>query len=266
MKRFTDSEQFQDKWFRSLSPDAKLLWFYICHECDNSGVWERDDGLFAFLTGVTSKVEDLLEQLGTRIETLSASKILVPKYVVFQNRTALSRDCPPHRHTLRLLEKHGLQQDTNGLIVQLKGLPKVNGSVLKGETQSKGLPNPLGKGRGKGKGKGRVELEVELDIENKEKRGTGKRTIPETPEILDDPAFHDAWEAYLRHRRQNRWPTHKKDTLANMFEDFASWGLEETVKALRESIRQGWRGVFRQKNEKPQKMEPDRDYENGLKF
>ena len=91
----------------------------------------------------------------------------------------------------------------------------------------------------------------------------GEKTIPEA---LDDPAFHEAWEAYLEHRRQNRWATHKKHTLANMFEDFETWGLDETIKALYESIRQGWRGVFRPKSDKPNRMEPDRDYENGLKI
>ena len=258
MKRFTDSDLFRDPWFRALSPDAKMLWMFLCHECDNSGVWERDEGLFMFLSGVSSEFVNLLEELGDRILLISDDKILVPKFVLFQNRSNLSNDCPPHRHTLRLLEKHGLEQDDSGTIIQLKGLAKGNGRVTKGlakgnDTLSKGLANPLGIGTGKGKGKGNI----------KEKGGMGEKTIPEA---LDDPAFHEAWEAYLEHRRQTRWATHKKNTLANMFEDFETWGLDETIKALNESIRQGWRGVFPPKSDKPNRMEPDRDYENGLKI
>ena len=42
-KRYVESTQFTDPWFRRLSPEAKLFWHFLTLHCDHSGVWERDD-------------------------------------------------------------------------------------------------------------------------------------------------------------------------------------------------------------------------------
>ena len=40
--RFTKSDKWQDPWFRRLKPIAKLLFLYICDNCDWGGFWEID--------------------------------------------------------------------------------------------------------------------------------------------------------------------------------------------------------------------------------
>ena len=260
MKRFTDSDKWQDPWFRKLHPDAKLLWFFLCDKCDHAGVWEIDEDSFQFHSGTTCRIDSLWDAFGDRVQTLGENKVYLPKFILYQQGGLLSEAKAPHRGILKLMEKHGLEIDENGITeprVKLslgKAKGKANLSLSKAKPNlNQGLTKALVTGNGKGKGKGK----------NKEKGGMGEKTIPEA---LDDPAFHEAWEAYLEHRRQNRWATHKKNTLANMFEDFETWGLDETIKALNESIRQGWRGVFPPKSDKPNRMEPDRDYDNALKI
>jgi hypothetical protein len=240
-KRFTDASKWQDPWFRQLTPTAKVFYLFLLDNVDTAGVWDRDDALFQFLSGCPVEVDAHLEELEGRIVTLSDGKILVPKFVKFQNRTKLSQDCPPHRQILRLLDKHGLVQDASGLIILSKGFAKGKG------TQGKGLPNPLGIGKGIGIGKG---------------KGDARGGIPPA---LDDPAFHEAWESYLEHRRQNKWGKLKQATITAKFKEFVEWGLEATVQALQEAVRQGWRGVFRQTQTGTQKDE-DRDYANAADF
>jgi len=49
-KRFTDSTKWASKpWFRKLSPNAKLLWLYICDTCDVAGVIDLDLEMASFL-------------------------------------------------------------------------------------------------------------------------------------------------------------------------------------------------------------------------
>lgn len=47
-KRFTDTEKWNDPWFRNMSNEHKLLWYYLCDNCDNAGIWKVDFGMAEF--------------------------------------------------------------------------------------------------------------------------------------------------------------------------------------------------------------------------
>ena len=252
-KRFTDALKWQDPWFRTLAPTTKVFWLFLLDCVDASGVWERDDALFHFLSGTADDVEAHLDALEGRIVTLPDGKILVPKFVKFQNRSLLTQECPPHRQALRLLEKHGLQQDASGIVTLCKGFPKGSQRVSKGfgkgkENLSKGLPKPLGKGKGKGKGKGRG--------------GAGGDDLPQE---LNDPRFIKAWEAWLELRKKKRWGKLLPETIKLKFKDFIEWGLEGAIESLKKSTLNEWRGIFPPStNTKPK--DTDDDYDNAADF
>ena len=250
MKRFTDAHKWQDAWFRQLTPSAKVLWLFLLDRVDAAGVWERDDQLFQFLSGCPQEVESLLLELADRVKALDGGKVLVPKFVNYQQGKRLSGESPPHRQILRLLDKHGLQQAESGLVTlalpQAKGSDRVAKDKANGSpSKSEGLENPLGNSKGKGKGI--------------KEGGTGE-TIPQE---LDHPSFHEAWENYLQLRRQNRWGKFKATTLAAKFKEFTAWGLAATVLALQTSVKQGWRGVFLQNQGAAAGQDTDQDYENA---
>ena len=254
-KRFTDACKWQDPWFRTLAPTTKVFWLFLLDAVDASGVWDRDDALFHFLSGTTDDVESHLDALDCRIVTLPDGKILVPKFVKFQNRTHLTEECPPHRQALRLLEKHGLEQDANGIVILTIGLAKGYQRVSKGfpkgkQTLTKGLPKPLGIGKGNGKGKG---------------KGGAGGGLDDLPPELNDPRFTDAWKAWLKLRKKKRWGKLLPETIITKFKDCMAWGLEGAIESLERSTSNEWRGLFPpQTNQKP--TDTDEDYDNAADF
>jgi hypothetical protein len=53
MKRFTETQKWDDPWFRDLPPKLKLAFLFIIDACDNAGFWEVDFSGMAFKTGMT---------------------------------------------------------------------------------------------------------------------------------------------------------------------------------------------------------------------
>ena len=41
-KRMTDTDKWKKRFVRDLSPQHKLLWFYILDDCNHAGIWEVD--------------------------------------------------------------------------------------------------------------------------------------------------------------------------------------------------------------------------------
>ena len=41
-KRFADTDIWRQSWFVDLSPESKLVWFYLVSKCDTVGIWKID--------------------------------------------------------------------------------------------------------------------------------------------------------------------------------------------------------------------------------
>lgn len=106
LKRFTETTKWNDPWFMGLSLEAKLLWLYLCDNCDNAGVIDFNAKLAAVQIGKTME-EHHFAELVDRIQRLPTGKIWVPKFVKFQFGT-LSPNCKPHASVLSLIESHHL--------------------------------------------------------------------------------------------------------------------------------------------------------------
>jgi len=61
--RFTMTEKWRDKWFRHLSLEGKLLFVYLCDNCDIAGFWEKDFELASFETGLPTAKDDEFKEL-----------------------------------------------------------------------------------------------------------------------------------------------------------------------------------------------------------
>lgn len=111
MKRFTETQKWEDPWFRRLSPEMKLLWQWLLDRCDNAGIIDPDLELASFQIGYQYPL-DTLSGFGERIEMLPCGKWFIPKFIAFQYGM-LSKDCKAHRPIFLSLQKH-----------EVKGYPK----------------------------------------------------------------------------------------------------------------------------------------------
>ena len=133
MRRLTDPDKWADPWFRRLVPSSKIFFLYLLDRVDWAGVWEKDFELFAFDTGIDICEDALLEDLGDRVVVLDERRILLPNFVRFQqNERDLSPSNPAHRHIIRLLKKHRLEQTETFLVFPA--------SMLTNEAPPKTLP------------------------------------------------------------------------------------------------------------------------------
>ncbi len=113
MKRFTETNKWEDPWFRKLNPEMKLLWAWLLDSCDNAGVIDLDIELASFQIGYTYPM-DTLSEFAHRVIKLECGKFFIPKFIEFQYGN-LSRECKAHNPIFSSLEKHGLKGYPKGI-------------------------------------------------------------------------------------------------------------------------------------------------------
>ena len=92
--------------------------------------------------------------------------------------------------------------------------------------------------------------------QNKKRREEDKKNPPNPPAggadvvlpaALDTEAFRAAWDEYLAYRRERRLPAMRPRTVAAKLAEMATWGEPTAREAIRQSIANGWQGVFEPK-------------------
>jgi uncharacterized phage protein (TIGR02220 family) len=106
MKRFTDTNEWFDPWYRKLSPKAKHLKKFLWDHCDCAGVVGVD------LESVTFHVGELIEEkhlteLGSWLNKLPNGQYVIPSFINFQCGE-LSATCPAHKPVIKAVASHGL--------------------------------------------------------------------------------------------------------------------------------------------------------------
>jgi len=117
-KRFTETLKWDDPWFRALSPDAKLLWFWLVDKCDNAGIITPDFALCEFQTGIKRAFERMAE-IESRVSVIGNGRFFIHKFIEFQHGS-LSRACKAHNPAFQSLEKNGMLDEND----QIKEYPK----------------------------------------------------------------------------------------------------------------------------------------------
>lgn len=105
-KRFTDTDKWKKNSFSELSPIMKLVWVYLCDNCDHAGIWEANFKLLSFQLGCEVTREEFEQAFGDKIKFISTAKVFIPSFVEFQYGE-LSQDNRAHLSVIRKLEKEG---------------------------------------------------------------------------------------------------------------------------------------------------------------
>ena len=77
-KRFTDTEKWKKPFIRGLQGAYKLLWLYICDDCDHAGVWQVD-------------IDVAQIRIGEKIDLKEAIKTFDEKIIIFDKGNKVLR-------------------------------------------------------------------------------------------------------------------------------------------------------------------------------
>lgn len=150
MKRFTESQKWDDPWFRELAGSHKLVFLYILDRCNNAGFWEVDQAALAFHTKLEPKhFEGAFKALERGLQGASGW-VWVKNFLKHQKNDQLNPANPAHRQIIALLKD------------QAERFPDSKSLLPKGAT--KGLQSPIGIGKGKGKGIGPEPTPLQIRV------------------------------------------------------------------------------------------------------
>ena len=118
-KRMTDSDIWDDPWYRKLPCLYKELWRFLCDKCDAAGVWKVDLEMAGFFLGEPISEKRALELFNSdkeRVAILDCGKWFITGFIDFQygGMDNLSRGCNPHKPIFDSIERHGLERVNKG--------------------------------------------------------------------------------------------------------------------------------------------------------
>lgn len=232
MKRFTETQKWNDPWFRKLTPTEKSFWGWALDYCDAAGVIKIDWDLASFQVG--EKIDDtILINFDDKIEKLTDGKYLIINFIEMQYPRGLSKNCKPHMAVFSSIEKHGIKDRLFNLI---KGLTNSN---KKSNNTNKGLTKSLLSVQDKDKDKEKIK--------DKE-RGVGETNDTIIPSNLNDPKFLEIWGEWVSYRKKLKSCKDWNVLFSNQLSILSEWGIEKSVLAIRQSLAGGWQGIFEPKN------------------
>ena len=112
VKIFSETNKWNDLWFRNLTPVEKLIYLYVCDRCDHAGIWEFDPDMLILHTKIDFINEDSwLEAFSPKIEKLPNGKWWIKNYITFQNPKGISRKFKHCNPIYASLEKNGIDPE-----------------------------------------------------------------------------------------------------------------------------------------------------------
>ena len=158
-KRFTDTEKWKKPFIRGLQGAYKLLWLYICDDCDHAGIWQVDMDVAQIRIGDKIDLKEAIKNLDDKIIIFdNGNKWFIPSFIEFQYPSGLNPDNRAHNSILILLEKYNLLN-----------------------SQNKPLTRPLQGCKDKDKD---MDMDMDKDMD-KEAKKIKKNEIPDLKEFLD---------------------------------------------------------------------------------
>lgn len=114
-KRFTDTEIWNDPWYREMKTEGKIFWSFLKDRCDAAGFWKKDYKLASFQCGIEIS-DELLRQLNEGKERVKdhGEHLEIVQFVEFQYGV-LKDEVKPHRPILRLMENYKLKGYRKGI-------------------------------------------------------------------------------------------------------------------------------------------------------
>jgi hypothetical protein len=239
-KRFTDTEKWKKPFIRGLQGPYKLLWLYICDDCDHAGVWQVDLEVAEIRIGEKINRIEALKSFGDKIVMFDdGNKWFIPSFIEFQYPSGLNPDNRAHSSIIHLLEKYNLTK-----------------------TQNKPLVSPS---------QGRKDMDMVMDMDkDKDKEGKSEKIKMAFCGEEIESAW-ESWKEYKQVQYKFKYKTLKSEQAAfDELVELSGKDLGTALKIIKQSMAKGWKGLFALKNEMPaqvtrQKSWYEQDLENKRK-
>jgi len=108
-KRMTDTDKWKKRFVRELSPQHKLLWFYILDDCNHAGIWDVDLEVASIRVGFDLTHDNLPSSFGEKVISFdNGDKWFIPEFIDFQYGE-LNPNSNVHKSVIALIEKYNLE-------------------------------------------------------------------------------------------------------------------------------------------------------------
>lgn len=108
-KRFTDTDKWKKPFIRGLQGAYKLLWFYICDDCDHAGIWQVDMEVAEIRIGEKITISGAIKCFGGKIIPIDGGrKWFIPSFIEFQYPSGLNPENKAHSGAIAFLKKYDL--------------------------------------------------------------------------------------------------------------------------------------------------------------
>ena len=110
-KRFTDTDKWKKTFIKSIPASYKLLWLYICDDCDHAGIWHVDTQIASLRIGEDISESKAVEIFGEKIIVFdNGNKWFIPSFIEFQYGI-LNEKNRVHESILKILFKYNLLEN-----------------------------------------------------------------------------------------------------------------------------------------------------------
>jgi hypothetical protein len=91
------------------------------------------------------------------------------------------------------------------------------------------------------------ETETETESESQKGKQRAAEAAPPLPVLLDTDGFKAAWKDYEAYRKQAKLRRLTAMSVRDQWAEMEGWGHDQAVEAVRTTIRKGWQGIFKPK-------------------
>lgn len=221
-KRFTDTEKWKKPFIRALKAPYKLLWLYICDDCDHAGIWQVDLEVAQIRIGEQISEQEAIKNFAEKIIPIdNGTKWFIPSFIEFQYPGGLSEKNNAHVGIIKILDKYKNQ---------FKPLTSPSNAPLYGA----------------------MDMDKDKDMVMDKEMDKDKKQKIEIIYPFDSDQFKShwiLWKAYkkLEHKFNYKTPQSEQASLMELAK--ISNGDElKAIKIMQQSMANGWKGFFELKN------------------
>ena len=213
-KRFTDTEKWKKPFIRGLQGAYKLLWLYICDDCDHAGIWQVDIDVAQIRIGEKIDINEAIKIFDEKIIIFDkGNKWFIPSFIEFQYPSGLNPDNRAHNSIIILLEKYKLL-----------------------DKQNKPLTRPL---------QGCKDMDMDMDMVKDKDKVKEQKNIEISflgNEIIE---YWDLWKDYKSKQFKFKYKTVQSEQAA--FDDLvrlSEKNCKNAIEIIKQSMANGWKGLF----------------------